>query len=68
VVLATEAFGTLVKVSLNARKTPEKLAVVIKGNPELLEYEATTKLADRVFDEIAARLTDESDGGGHLVA
>jgi hypothetical protein len=67
VVVATEAFAKLVKVTLSARKTPEALAVVVEGNPERLDSDAVTALADRVFDETAIRLTGGAGRTGQLI-
>jgi hypothetical protein len=67
-VLATEAFGKLAKVSLSARKTPEALAIIIKGNPEMLDEKNLAALADRVFDEAAQRLAGETSGAGKLIS
>lgn len=55
-VLATEAFGKLVKVSLSARKAPEALAIVLKGNPEFLDEQRLVDLADKALDEAVRRL------------
>ncbi|MBI3069191.1 MAG: hypothetical protein HYY79_10055 [Betaproteobacteria bacterium] len=56
-VLATEAFSKLVKVSLEARRAPEALAIVLKGNPEFLNEERLVDLADKALDETVRRLT-----------
>ena len=66
-VLATEAFGKIVQVSLSARKTPERLAIVVKGNPETLDESAVAALADRVLDEAAIRLTGGDGRAGELI-
>jgi hypothetical protein len=57
VVLATEAFARLARVSLEARKLPGALAIVIRGNPEFLGVDALDEVADRVLDEAVRRLT-----------
>ncbi len=56
-VLATEAFAGLAKVTLDARKLPGAVAIVIRGNPEFLEAAALDEVADRVIDEAVRRLT-----------
>jgi hypothetical protein len=60
-VLATEAFQKLLMVTLHARRAPESLAVVLKGNPEFLEPAALEELADTALREAVQRLTT---GGG----
>jgi hypothetical protein len=61
--LATEAFARLAKVTLDARRLPDRLAIVIKGNPELYDESRLAGLADRLLEEAATRLTT---GGGSL--
>ncbi|MBI3917187.1 MAG: hypothetical protein HY322_09285 [Betaproteobacteria bacterium] len=56
-VLATEAFAKLAKVTLDARRLPGTLAIVIRGNPEFLDEPALAQVADRVLDEAVRRLT-----------
>jgi hypothetical protein len=65
--VATEAFAKLVKVSLAARKTPETLAIIVEGNPEMLDENAVAELADRVLDEAAVRLTGGAGRAGELI-
>lgn len=67
VMIATEAFGTLVKVSLDARKLNTALAVVLEGNPEYLSEQGLHPLADRVFDAIVQRLISAKGGCEELV-
>jgi hypothetical protein len=57
VVVATEPFRQLLKVTLRARGAPEALAVVLKGNPERLDPEALAVLADKALDAAVRRLT-----------
>ena len=66
--MATEAFAKLVKVSLAARKTPETLAIIVEGNPEMLDENGVAELADRVLDEAAVRLTGGAGRTGQLIS
>ena len=37
IVIATEAFTNLLTVMLRARQAPDALAVIVKGNPEVMD-------------------------------
>jgi hypothetical protein len=67
VVLATEAFAKLARVSLEARKLPAALAIVIRGNPEFLAAEALDAVADHVLDEAVRRLTTGRGAIGTMI-
>ena len=63
----TEAFQKLLMVTLRARRAPETLAVVLKGNPEYLDPPALAALADNVLRETVRRLTTGSGDAGKLL-
>jgi hypothetical protein len=54
-------------VTLRARRAPETLAVVLKGNPEYLDPPALAALADNVLRETVRRLTTGSGDAGKLL-
>lgn len=54
-------------MTLDARKLPGAMAVVIKGNPEFYDETALAQLADRVLDEAVRRLTTGAGSMGALV-
>jgi len=67
VVVATEAFRKLLAVALRARRVPDALAIVLKGNPEYLEPAALDALADKLLREAVRRLTTGSGEGAALL-
>ena len=54
-------------VTLRARRAPEALGVVLKGNPEYLEPSALAALADNVLREAVRRLTTGNGDAGKLL-
>ena len=66
-VLATEAFGKLVKVSVRGRNAPEAMAVVLKGNLEYLEEGSLAELADKALQEIVRRLVSGAGSCDELI-
>lgn len=66
-VLATEPFEKLLKVTLRARQAPDTLGVVLKGNPEYLAPDALAGVADRALDEAVQRLTTGRGDLGKLI-
>jgi hypothetical protein len=57
--LAGESFGALVKVMLRAREAADELAIILPGNPALLEPAALETLADATLDRVVGRLTGQ---------
>ena len=66
-VLATEPFEKLLKVTLHARQAPDTLGVVLKGNPEYLAPDTLAAVADRALDEAVRRLTTGRGNLGKLI-
>ena len=67
VVLATEAFRPLLKVTLRAHAAPESIAIVLKRNPEYFERTLLASVAEKVLDESVRRLTTGRGEIDHLV-
>lgn len=56
VVIATEAFTHLLNVVLKARQAPESMAIIIAGNPEIMNPLEVDTLADHVLDDAVRQL------------
>ncbi|MEI8035899.1 MAG: hypothetical protein WCH96_10525 [Betaproteobacteria bacterium] len=59
IVIATEAFTNLLTVMLRARQAPDALAVIVKGNPEVMDAAKMDPLADKVLGEVVRQLNGE---------
>ena len=66
-VLASEAFRSLLAVTLRARHVPAAFGIVIRGNPEMRAAVALDALADALLDEAVLRLTTGRGAAGELV-
>lgn len=57
VVIVTEQFEALAKTVMKSQNVPDSVAVMIKGNPELVSDDELMKVADRVLVDVVERLT-----------
>ena len=59
VVITTERFDTVAKVTLRSQHVPESIVVEIKGNPEFVSDQELERQSQEMVDTLVTRLTAE---------
>ncbi len=59
VVITTERFDAVAKVTLRSQRVPESIVVEIKGNPEFVSDEELARQSQKMVEEIVRQLTIE---------
>jgi hypothetical protein len=59
VVITTERFDTVAKVTLRSQRVPESIVVEIKGNPEFVSDQELERQSQEMVDTLVTRLTAE---------
>ena len=58
-VITTERFDTVAKVTLRSQRVPESIVVEIKGNPEFVSDQELERQSQEMVDTLVTRLTAE---------
>jgi hypothetical protein len=57
VIVVSEQFERLAKLVMQSRKVPDRIAILVKGNPEFISDQELGLLAQRVLAEAVERFT-----------
>jgi hypothetical protein len=57
VIVVSEQFERLSKHIMKSRNVPDRIAILVRGNPEFISDEKLELLAEQVLTEAVARIT-----------